>query len=105
MQETLEQLPGEEEIRIVKQKYIRMECEYCKSPAHFKYAFLYQNFRSNPASKAYRRDDCTWCSDIDVFVCRKCKPIVPKGCDAGATVFPANEKFAHMFLKWVTLNE
>jgi len=98
--ETLDMLPGQGETKTTASKRARRECEVCGEPAHFKHSFLFKNFRSNPKSKAYGRDDCSWASDIDVFVCQDCKPETPDGCDSGASVFPAIARFAHMFLYW-----
>lgn len=77
-------------------------CEQCGEPAHFMHDFLMENYRTNRASKAYGKDDCSWCSDTSVFVCRDCKPETPAGHDPGSSVFPATEQFAHLFLYWHT---
>jgi hypothetical protein len=47
------------------------ECENCGKPAQFKVSYLLSGTRSNPHSKAYRKDDCSWCSDMDTFACKK----------------------------------
>ena len=101
MENTLDKLPGEGEIKTITRKQMRQVCENCGEPAHYKHAYLLKNYRGNPASKAYGRDDCTWCSDVNVFVCHECKPETPEGCDDGATTFPASERFKHMFLYWM----
>lgn len=98
---TLDVLPGEGDVRTTTERRIRRYCDECGETAHFKHSFLYKGYRSNPASSAYGRDDCSWCSDVDVFTCRECRPVIPDGCDSGASRFPANEGFAHMFLEWI----
>lgn len=100
MDETLESLPGEGDEQIITRYRIRRSCDKCGEPAHYRHSFLFENYRRNPASKAYGKDDCTWCSDIDVFTCRVCTPDTPHGCERGATTFPASARFAHMFLEW-----
>ena len=45
------------------------ECEICGRPASHKLTFLMPNCRSNPASSAYRHDDCSWCSDYETYAC------------------------------------
>ena len=53
------------------------ECEVCGLPAYFRLAYLVDgNSRANPASSAYGRDDCSWCSDAEAFSCRKHEPQV-----------------------------
>ena len=47
------------------------ECEECGEPAVYKATFLLPNCRTNPASSAYRRNDCTHCSDGHIFVCEE----------------------------------
>ncbi len=47
------------------------ECQECGYPASWRLTFLHDNARNNPASSAYRHDDCSWCSDEETFACRK----------------------------------
>ena len=48
------------------------ECQECGMPAAFRISYLTAgNYRANPASSAYGRDDCTWCSDTETFACKK----------------------------------
>ena len=48
------------------------ECQECGMPASFRIAYLVAgNCRGNPASSAYGRDDCSWCSDAEVYACKK----------------------------------
>lgn len=80
----------------------RHRCESCGSIAEFLRTYLYENYRTNPASSAFGRDDCSRCSDVKVFVCRDCRPATPPGCDPGYSQFEASAKFAHMFVYWYT---
>lgn len=77
----------------------RAECVLCGEPATRKYCWLLKGFRSNPQSKAYGRDDCTWCSDAEAFYCEPCRKDArpPDGYEA-ASIFPCTTGFAHMFL-------
>jgi hypothetical protein len=47
------------------------ECEICGMPAQHRLTFLMPNCRTNPASSAYRHDDCSWCSDYETYACHK----------------------------------
>jgi hypothetical protein len=47
-------------------------CEQCDLPATHQLTFLLKGTRSNPASSAYRKNDCTYCSDMERYACRKC---------------------------------
>lgn len=97
--ETLDLLPGEGESRTVTNTKVRRICDECGEPAHFRHSFLLPNARRNPASSAYGRDDCTWCSDEETFTCRThtARDTKPDGYEWCST-FPANARFAHMFL-------
>lgn len=101
--ETLEVLPGEGEVKTTSYVRTRQECAECGEQAHFKHTYLFDNARSNPASSAYRHDDCTWCSDAETFACKehesKVRHDAPRGMGWCST-FPASERFAHMFLYW-----
>lgn len=91
------------DIRTIKQRLNRKGCEYCDESATFKLTFLLPNARSNPASKAYRRDDCSWCSDQDVFVCNKHKDVmykIEKELGMGWCASFGYERFKHMFEYW-----
>jgi len=101
MEPTLDILPGEGEIQVIEKKQIRIICDNCGENAHYHHTYLLPNARNNCASKAYRKDDCSWCSDAEAFTCRECKEIDvrPKGYEWCST-FPATKAFAHMFLKW-----
>lgn len=103
MTETMETLPGENETQTITRVRKRRVCEFCGEPAHFKQTFLLPNARNNPASKAYGRNDCSWCSDAHQFSCRggpctrKARVLDGYG---ECSIFPAIERFAHMFLYW-----
>jgi len=106
MDNTLNILPGQDEIRTITQKRLRRKCEFCGEEAHYKHTWLLKGTRSNPASKAYRRDDCSWCEDSCTFTCRKCKNKArpPEGY-VDCSIFPASETFSHIFLFWVTIEK
>lgn len=101
--ETLDTLDGEGKTETITRVMKRHTCDNCGEPAHFKHTFLLPNARSNPASKGYGKDDISWCSDEYQFSCKdeKCQREMGKmdgyrWCSS----FPANERFAHMFLHW-----
>ena len=100
MDEILEVLPGEGTVETITRRRVRVRCEKCGGIAVYRYTYLLLGFRRNPASKAYGKDDCSWCCDTEVFTCATCKPMVPEGHDRGASTFPASARFAHMFLEW-----
>jgi len=91
------------QIRTIKQRYNRRECEFCEEPATHKLTFLLPNARTNPASSAYRHDDCSWCSDQDVFVCdeheKDSRKIAGDLKMEWCSSF-AYERFKHMFEYW-----
>ena len=90
--------------RTIKQRLNRRRCEYCEEPATHKLTFLLPNARSNPQSKAYHRDDCSWCSDQDMFVCdehEKDKRKIENDLGMGwCGSFIYGERFKHMFEWW-----
>ena len=92
-----------EQTRTIKQVRKRRECQFCEEPATYKLTFLLPNARNNPASKAYGRDDCSWCSDEAVFVCDKHEKDRRKiASDLGmgwCSSFPY-KNFKHMFEYW-----
>lgn len=97
--ETLDTLPKENSASIVVRKQVRRECELCGEPAHFKHTWLLAGARSNPASNAYGRDDCSWCEDDCTYACRSCTAKVrPPDGYGSCSVFGANDRFSHMFL-------
>ena len=99
MDKTLKRLPGEGKVCYNVVKQCRRECDICGEDAHYKHTWLLKGTRSNPASKAYNRDDCSWCEDNRTFACRKCTDKVrPPDGYVTCSVFPASTRFAHMFL-------
>ena len=102
--ETLDVLPGEGEEQVIRRVRYRRECHECGEPAHFKQTYLLNGARSNPSSSAYRKDDCSWCEDEAVFLCKECKAPRLEGYEQCST-FPAVERFAHMFLYWHEIKE
>ena len=103
MFETLDKLPGEGDTKTKTEVCIREECDVCGEPAHYKHTFLYDRARSNPASAAYGKDDCSWCEDASRFVCREHENDrePPQQGMGWCSTFPACERFKHMFLRWV----
>ena len=96
MEETLEILEGEGKLVVYVQT--RAKCS-CGEVAHYKHTWLLKGTRSNPASNAYRRDDCSWCEDDCSFTCRDCtKKIRPPDGYVNCSVFSAVARFSHMFL-------
>ena len=101
MDKTLDTLPGQDEVQIVKRVKLRRECEECGENAHYKHTWLLKGTRSNPQSKAYGRDDCSWCEDECTYACQECtNKIRPPDGYVTCSIFPASERFAHMFLYW-----
>jgi len=96
----------EGEIR--KQVCKRRNCEVCGERADWQVAFLLPNCRTNPKSKAYGKDDCSWCSDDVAWVCEghhKDRYKMAKERDMEwAASFPA-DKFPHLVLFWETVKE
>ena len=62
----------EGDLILIQKECKRKECEECGELAELKHTFLYPNARNNPSSKAYRHDDCSWCEDDAVFLCKEC---------------------------------
>jgi hypothetical protein len=91
-------LPGEGEVQTITRTRLRHACENCGEPATKRHTYLHENARRNPASSAYGRDDCTWCSDHEEFTCNTCKRPSVEGMGWCST-FGA-ERFPHMFLFW-----
>jgi len=90
------------DIRITKQIRRWHECQECGLPAKYRISFLLDGFRHNPASSGYGRDDCSWCSDLEVFACTKHKrelEIAPNGYHYGCTTFTL-KRMKHMGFYW-----
>lgn len=85
---------------------VRRECGECGEPATKYQGYLLPNARSNPASKGYRGDDISWCTDADAYFCDAChspkgyahKP--PEGYTNGST-WTYSDQFMHMFFHYV----
>jgi hypothetical protein len=94
-------LPGEGETRTQIRR--RRDCEVCGEAATKRITFLLERYRSNPASKAYGRDDCSWCSDHDAYACdeheTKVRFAVPPGMSSDVSIFGC-KRFPHMLLYW-----
>lgn len=102
---TVALLPGEGETRT--QVRVRRCCEQCGEPATVRLGFLLENYRTNPASNAYGRDDCSWVTDFDAYVCGEedCRLAAmrgprTKGYADGCSSWTLNDRFAHLFLTW-----
>ncbi len=55
-------------------KWLWKECEECGNPAKWRVTFLDDNnggCRRNPSSSAYQHDDCSYCSDHEIYTCEK----------------------------------
>ena len=80
------------------------ECQECGERADYRISFLLEGFRSDPASSAYGKDDCTWCSDLDFYACEAHKSQAageaPIGFDRGASIWSI-KKFPHFGVEWV----
>lgn len=93
----------EGDTRTLKQVCKRRECGECFKPATHKLTFLLRRTRMNPASAAYGRDDCSWCSDKDVFACKvheKDRQNIAKSLGMVWCAAFSYERFPHMFLYW-----
>ena len=95
---------GEGETKIIIKRRVRIECQNCGDPATQRHTYLLENYRRNPKSAAYGKDDCTWCSDHDEFTCDHCNPPVIAGYagggSPGGTFQYGMQQLAHMFLQW-----
>lgn len=99
-------LKGEGETKTILKTRVRQECESCGEPATEKHTYLDDGLtgaRNNPASSAYNRDDCTWCSDWDLFLCNDCKK---QECEQNLPAYHhwcstfTVERMPHLFLYW-----
>lgn len=98
----VEKLPGEGETKTVVRTQVRIACDHCGEPATQRHTYLLPRARSNPQSKAYRRDDCSWSSDHELFTCNICPRPRPDGYEYCSTfsIEPGKLQFVHMFLRW-----
>lgn len=79
------------------------ECFECGEPAFYRHTYLLESPCRNPQSKAYGRDDCTWCEDECSYACEEHKNLVekkycPDGMICNSTFY--RNRFEHMFLYW-----
>jgi len=97
------------EVRI--QKKVKRCCEWCDAKATKKLCFLTPNYRNNPASSAYGRDDCSWCSDYEAYTCDKVECISeakdhkPEGFIDAAVFHITSERFKHMAYAWEEISK
>lgn len=92
-------LKGEGETKVIRKTRVRVKCKQCGKPAIYRHTFLLENFRNNPASIGYRRDDCSYCEDAAEYSCATCKPDTPDGY-VTASRYTCGERFSHLFLEW-----
>ena len=100
MDNTLDNLPNEGDTIVSTETRLRRKCEICGEPSHYKQTFLLPNARSNPASNGYHKDDISWCSDTHMFLCKEHRNNGSLDGYEVCSLFPASERFAHMFLYW-----
>ena len=99
-------LPGEGETKLIRKTRTRVPCTYCGEPATVQECFLLKGYRTNPASRGYGRDDCSWASDIKFYRCDGvgCRTAMLEELgeeyDRGSTQFKIGKRFAHLFLYW-----
>ena len=100
--DTIDLLPGEGITRTVTSIRTRHGCEVCGEPATRKLTYLLANCRTNPASNAYGRDNCSWCSDAEAFSCeehqQELRQDPPPGMSWCSTFDGA--RLPHMLLYW-----
>jgi len=90
-------------VRITVEERVPKLCLECDAPAQFKVTYLLSGARSNPASNAYGKDDCSWCEDEAVFVCQKHLRLHEQAPDGYGfcSRFENGERFKHLFHEWV----
>lgn len=97
-------LKGEGDQETIIRTRVRIDCEKCgDEPANRRHTYLLPNARRDPDSSAFGRDDCSWCSDHEVFTCAACYPEGRHPSPVGyvwCATFPAIDRFAHMFLRY-----
>jgi hypothetical protein len=107
MNDTIKALPGEGDVRT--QVRVRRECAVCEEPATKRITYLYEGYRSNPASSAYHYDDCTWCSDDEAFACdehtREVERDAPEGMQWAGTFDGTKPHLSHMLLCWIVRDD
>ena len=97
-----ESLKGEGKQRT--QVRVHRECDHCSEPATHRHTYLLEGTRSNPASKAYGRDDCSRCVDADAFFCSEHENVggIPNGYVTCAWI-EVGGRYDQMFLTWETV--
>lgn len=73
-------------------------CDECGEDSTCKITFLMNNYRNNPASKGYGRDDCSWCSDAFAHACPVCQDKIRQNPPSGhvwVSIFDG-KRFPHM---------
>lgn len=90
------------DIEIIKRVRQWRCCKECGLPARYKITFLLPNARINPDSSAYQHDDCSWCSDLEIYACEMHHDIIrqnpPEGYRWCAEFLL--KKFLHMGFYW-----
>ncbi len=90
------------EKRITEEVCKEQVCDECGEPAAYLHTYLLDGSRNNPRSRAYGRDDCSWCSDEDRYACDEHKESVRQNPPEGmrwCSTFP-RKKLEHLFLYW-----
>ena len=97
-----DKLPAEGSRRV--QELVRRECDVCGEPATHRITYLVAvNCRSNPASAAFGRDNCSWCSDAESYACKEHVKQIERDAPHGmswCTTFDAVGRYDHMLLRW-----
>jgi hypothetical protein len=94
-------------VTTIKERYEAIPCEICGEDADHKITFLLEGTRRNPASRAYGKDDCSWCSDKETHACDEHRGVIesspPEGYVYCSTFY--GHRFPHMIHKWVTVEK
>lgn len=96
-------LKGEGDVKVVVKTRRRHECHDCGDPATKAITYLLHDARRNPASKAYGRDDCSFCSDATQYSCDPCQRRVENDAPDGmrwCSTFSAGGRYDHLLLYW-----
>jgi hypothetical protein len=60
------------ETQTVQFRWLWRECANCSNPASHRVTYLLRSARVTPESAGYRKDDISWCSDEEIYSCRRC---------------------------------
>ena len=93
-------VPGEGDTKLVERTRVRRECDQCGEPAMQRHTYLLDGARSNPLSRAYGKDDCSWSADREEYTCDECKRPAFAGHGWCSTFDARTPAMAHMFLRW-----